>query len=423
VAANVIMPKLGMGMKEGTVVEWKKAVGDTVNKGDIVVVISSEKIEMEVEAPADGVLLNIAVPAGDVVPIGTALGQIGQPGEKIEESKAEMLSAVPANDNRTESKVKLEREQVKAVPAAERGKNSVKISPVARKMASAAGLDIEEVIGTGPNGRITKEDVEKAIEHKKKSEAAPAQQVVSLETHRQSVGASGKEAHTIPIAGMRKVIAQRMHESLQNSAQLTITMRVDVTDLLALKKQAAADIESGQEAAGKLTVTDFIARAVVCALAKHPQMNSAYTENGIETYNHVHLGIAVALEKGLVVPVIRNAERMSVLELSHAISDLSRRARENRLSSEEMSGSTFTITNLGSYSVEVFTPILNPPEAGILGVGKAHDMPVYIGELLHRRSILPLSLTFDHRVLDGAPAAQFLQTVKEYLEHPYRMLL
>lgn len=416
-AADVIMPKLGMGMKEGTVVEWKKAAGDEVNKGDVVVVISSEKIEMEVEAPVDGVLLEIAVEAGEVVPIGTAIGHIGHSGEQVVKAATPTASSAPQqlSEQETEEQTSNVSESSSSMPILR--KAGVKISPVARKIAVAAGLNIEGLAGTGPGGRITKEDVEKAIQEGKNGEVATTQQVVSLEAHHEDA------AQLVPMNGMRKIIAERMHESLRNSAQLTMTMRVDVTDLLALKKQAANQVENSREAGDRLTVTDFIARAVVRALQEHVQMNSTYTRHGIETYSHVHLGIAVALENGLVVPVIRHAERMSVLELSRTIRNLSQRARKNQLNPEEMSGSTFTITNLGAYHIETFTPILNPPETGILGVGVAHDMPVYVGDLLHRRSLLPLSLTFDHQVLDGAPAAAFLHTIKEYLEHPYRMLL
>jgi pyruvate dehydrogenase E2 component (dihydrolipoamide acetyltransferase) len=224
---------------------------------------------------------------------------------------------------------------------------------------------------------------------------------------------------------MRKVIATRMLESLQQSAQLTMTAKVDLTELLSLQKQLAVEIERRQE--GKLTVTDFIARAVVLSLKKHKQLNSAYFANQqearIETYGHVHLGIAVALEKGLVVPVIRHADTLTLLEISKAIKSLGERARNNQLSGDEMKGSTFTISNLGAYGVEYFTPVLNPPEAGILGVGAIEAVPMYRGEELTRCSLLPLSLTFDHRVLDGAPAAQFLGSVKDYLEHPYTLLL
>ncbi|AMA72068.1 dihydrolipoamide acetyltransferase family protein [Aneurinibacillus thermoaerophilus] len=412
-ATEIIMPKLGMGMKVGTVVEWKKNIGDSVQKGDIVVVISSEKIEMEVESPADGVVLDMSAQNGEVVPVGEVIGYIGVEGEKV--GSVETPEALFVKGGEQVAASSETAVQVVAPPK----KSQVKISPVARKMAEAAGLDIATLVGTGPQGRITKEDVEKAIES--------AAQTSSTKDGKQAVLTGEQEKpesaaiERTPVGGMRKVIATRMFESLQQSAQLTISMSADVSDLLRLRKQVLSDVQERYEV--KLTVTDFIARAVVLALLKHKQMNSAYIEDNIHTYGNVHLGIAVALEKGLVVPVIRNAERCSVIELSQAMKSLSHKARNGQLSAEEMKGSTFTITNLGAYGVELFTPVLNPPEAGILGVGSIQDTPVYIGDSLERRRLLPLSLTFDHRVLDGAPAAEFLATVKRYLEQPHTMLL
>ncbi|MEH7108714.1 dihydrolipoamide acetyltransferase family protein, partial [Bacillus sp. JJ1764] len=230
-----------------------------------------------------------------------------------------------------------------------------------------------------------------------------------------------EEAQQIPVSGIRKVIAGRMYDSLQKTAQLTINMKADVTDLISLQKQIAQTVQNRYDQ--KLTVTDFIARAVVLSLQKHGEMNSAYIDDKIHLFKNVHLGMAVALEKGLVVPVIRNAESCSLIDLSRNIKIIAQKARQAQLSIEEMQGSTFTISNLGAYGVEHFTPVLNPPETGILGVGAVYDTPTYMGENLERRSILPLSLTFDHRVLDGAPAAEFLQTIKQYLEEPITMLL
>jgi pyruvate dehydrogenase E2 component (dihydrolipoamide acetyltransferase) len=424
-ANEVIMPKLGMGMKEGTVVKWLKDVGDPVQKGDAVVVISSEKIEMEVEAPDDGILLEIVVPEGEVVPVGTAIGYIGTPGEKVgmEEKSQSSFAAkeqVAAVAESTQSVATL-------TPPVKTSK--VKITPIARKMAEAAGLDIETLVGTGPQGRITKEDVEKAIEDRtllSQTQASIQVQQLSLENKSaladlaQEMEEDQTHAERNVVSGMRKVIAARMHESLQQSAQLSMTMTADVSDLLMIQRRAAEEVYNRYEL--KLTITDFIARAVVFALQQHKQMNSAWIDDSIYTYPYVHLGIAVALEKGLVVPVIRHAERLTLIELAKEIKSLGRRARSGQLNPEEMKGSTFTITNLGAYGVEVFTPVLNPPEAGILGVGAIQDAPVYIGESLQRRHLLPLSLTFDHRVLDGAPAAQFLATVKRYLEQPYSLL-
>ena len=426
-AVEVIMPKLGMSMVEGTVIAWKKKVGDPVAKGERIVDISSEKIEMELEAPEDGVLLAIIVNDGEVVPYGTVLGYVGQSGEKLETS-AQPAAGSTQNQEVAATAVAEVQEQAAPSPAARKG-SSPKISPVAKKMAEEAGLQWELIVGTGPQGRITKEDVEKAL-----ASGAAVQPVATVSS---SAAASTPDpapvntaslqelVESTAVTGMRKVIATRMLESLQQSAQLTMTAKIDVTDLLSLQKQLAAETERRQE--GKLTVTDFIARAVVLSLKKHKQMNSAYLTDGqdarIETYGHVHLGIAVALEKGLVVPVIRHADTLSLLEISKAIKSLGERARNNQLGGDEMKGSTFTISNLGAYGVEHFTPVLNPPEAGILGVGAIEAVPVYRGEELLRRSLLPLSLTFDHRVLDGAPAAQFLASVKDYLENPYSLLL
>lgn len=425
-ASEVIMPKLGMGMEEGTVVEWKKDVGDPVKKGDVVVVISSEKIELEVEAADDGILLDIVVPNGESVPVGTVIGYIGTPGEKVGDEEKRQASFT------ADEQVAAVAESAQSVATLESPvkKSKVKITPIARKMAEAAGLDIEKIVGTGPQGRITKEDVEKAIANQT-NQAPPSSSSVhekpispkneSARVDRaQNIVEDNTPAESKLVSGMRKVIATRMYESLQQSAQLSITMTADVSDLLVLQKQTAEDVLSRYEL--KLTVTDFIARAVVLALQQHKQMNSAWIGDSIHTYSHVHLGIAVALDNGLVVPVIRHAERRTFIELAKEIKSLGRRARSGQLNPDEMKGSTFTITNLGAYGVEVFTPILNPPETGILGVGAVQVAPVYIGESLQRRSLLPLSLTFDHRVLDGAPAAQFLATVKRYLEQPYSLL-
>ncbi|WP_018663159.1 dihydrolipoamide acetyltransferase family protein [Heyndrickxia acidiproducens] len=401
---EVVMPKLGMAMKEGTVSQWNKTEGDPVKKGDPIANINSEKIEMEIESPADGRVLKISVSEGEGVPPGTVICYIGDENEKV-----------PANQTPVKEPEKTEqKDETSAAQPAEitktplrQEKERIKISPVARKMAAAANLNIADLKGTGPGGRITKEDVQRELKANKERTAAKQPAL--------------EQPKRIPVAGMRKVIADRMQNSLQSTAQLTITMKADVTELVALQKQAKETVV--KRYGNKLTITDFIARAVVLALKQHPNMNSAYIEDEIRTYPQVHLGIAVALEKGLVVPVIRNADSKQLIELSKEIKAKAKAARENNLSGDEMQGSTFTISSLGASGVEFFTPILNPPEAGILGVGVVTDEAVFVGETIEKRSRLPLSLTFDHRVLDGAPAAAFLQTVKQYLEEPITMLL
>lgn len=410
-AVEVVMPKLGMAMKEGTVSIWNKEVGDSVGKGEPIASVNSEKIEIDVESPSEGTVLKITVPEGEGVPPGTVICYIGTPGEDIDATIVEEISE-PVKENKaipipqSESSV-----TTKTFPG------RVKISPVAKKMAEAAKLDIEKTSGTGPGGRITKEDVQEAIKNSRELDTPPRPEPVNIVVQAQPI----IESKQIPVSGIRKVIAERMYNSLRNSAQLTMNMKVDVTDLITLQKQTAETVQSRYQ--NKLTVTDFIARAVVLSLQEHGQMNSAYLDGKIHLHKSVHLGMAVALEKGLVVPVIRDADKCSLIELSGNIKDCAARARQGQISNEEMLGSTFTISNLGAYGIDHFTPILNSPETGILGVGAVNDIPVYKGEKIERRSILPLSLTFDHRVLDGAPAAGFLQTVKKYLEEPITMLI
>ncbi|MGM0957382.1 MAG: dihydrolipoamide acetyltransferase family protein [Bacillota bacterium] len=375
-AVEVVMPKLGMSMKEGTVSVWNKGVGEAVNKGESIASINSEKIEMEIESPAEGTILDIKVSEGEGVPPGTVICYIGEGNEQVEEKK----------ERDVQSKPKKERK---------------KISPVARKIANSANLDIDTLVGTGPGGRITKADVLHAL-----PERAEKKQ---------------NETEHQPVNTMRKTIASRMMESLQTSAQLTITMKADVTKLTNLQQQLNETAIARHDT--KLTMTDFVAKATILSLLQHPAMNSQYQNERVETFEYVHLGIAAALENGLAVPVIRHAERLELIELAKTIKLYGKKAREGKLLHDEIEGSTFTITNLGAYGVEHFTPILNPPEAGILGVGTMYETPVYREDELCKGTILPLSLTFDHRVLDGAPASAFLSTVKAYLEEPISILL
>lgn len=375
-AVEVVMPKLGMSMKEGTVSVWNKEVGETVNKGESIASINSEKIEMEIESPAEGTILDIKVPEGEGVPPGTVICYIGEGNEQVKEKKERDIQPKPKKERK-------------------------KISPVARKMANSANLDIDTLVGTGPGGRITKEDVLNALPERKETK--------QNETEHQSMNM------------MRKTIASRMMESLQTSAQLTITMKADVTKLTNLQQQLNETAIARYET--KLTITDFIAKAAILSLLEHPAMNSQYHNGVVETFENVHLGIAAALDNGLAVPVIQHAERLTLIELAKSIKLYGKKAREGKLLHDEIRGSTFTITNLGAYGVEHFTPILNPPEAGILGIGTMYDTPVYREDELCKGTILPLSLTFDHRVLDGAPASAFLSTVKAHLEEPISILL
>ncbi|MCR6597357.1 2-oxo acid dehydrogenase subunit E2 [Bacillus halotolerans] len=397
-AVKVVMPKLGMAMKQGEVSIWNKKVGDPVEKGESIASIQSEKIEMDIEAPEKGTLIDIKVKEGEEVPPGTAICYIGNANESVQEETEEPAAEVSRQAN--PQPPKQENKPANTI------KDRLKISPVARKIAEKAGLDLKNLKGTGPGGRIVKDDVTKALSEQKREQAEPV---------------SEQKAQETPVTGMRKVIASRMQESLANSAQLTITMKADITKLAALQKQLSPTAE--ERHGTKLTITHFVSRAAVLALQSHPMLNSFYKNERIITHPHVHLGMAVALEKGLVVPVIRHAEKLPLIELAKTISENAKKAREGRAGSEELQGSTFSITNLGASGVEHFTPILNPPETGILGIGASYDTPVFQGEEIVRGTILPLSLTFDHRTCDGAPAAEFLKTIKTYLEEPATLIL
>lgn len=398
-AVEVVMPKLGMAMKEGIITSWNIKAGDNVAKGELIASINSEKIETEIEAPADGTVLDIAVSEDEGVPPGTVICYIGKPNEKVE-----MQESTHVIEEKTFN-IEVQTVQNQEPNGKEVAKQRIKISPVAKKIAKSENLDIKVLVGTGPGGRITKVDVLKALEVRG----------IVPEISEQ------EESNVIPVTGMRKAIANRMHASLQNSAQLTLTMKVDVTDLVALHKEIAKVVQKRYD--NKLTITDFVSRAAVLALGEHKEMNSAYIDDAIHQFEHVHLGMAVALEKGLIVPAIRFANNLSLVELSKEIKNVAQKARTGSLSSDDMHGTTFTISNLGSFGIEYFTPVLNTPETGILGIGAIEHVPVYKGKKLKKGSMLPLSLTFDHRVLDGAPAAAFLRTIKHYLEEPITILL
>lgn len=415
-AVEIIMPKMGMGMEEGTVVEWLKQKGDPVKKGESVVSISSDKIEKDLEAPEEGVLIDIEADVDDVVPIGHALGYIGALGEEVGTESATVPEAEPKKE-----------ESVAAAPQPEASPEQVpvstdeprlRVSPAARRLAKIANVDLATVTGTGPMGRITKADVAEVQAQKAQepiADAKPAQEAAPAQTAAPLSGTAKK------VTGMRKVISERMFNSLQQTAQLTLQTTVDVTELIAFQKKAREAYQINDEV--RLTITDFIAKAVINALLEHKAMNSLYEGDTITTFDDVHLGVAVALDEGLVVPVIEDADKKSLSAISREIRKASKASRGNELNQLKLSGSTFTITSLGTSGVGFFTPVINPPEVGILGVGTISQQPVYFGDELKKRSMMPLSLTFDHRAIDGAPAATFLATVKANLEAPFKLVL
>ena len=412
-ATEVVLPKLGLTQDEGTIVRWAKAEGSRVTKGEPLFEVLTDKATIEVEAPASGTLLRILVPEGATAPVATPIAVIGEPGERIGGAPAPPAAAgQPAPAPAAVSA---------GVPAAlaRAGDGRVRVSPRARALASAHGVDLRALRGSGPDGRVIERDVQRALEGGTRvAPGAPSPGAVAAA----SPGPAAPGVSSAVSARLRALIARRMTESLQGTAQLTLTTDADMAEASRLRDEVGAELE--RRGGVRPTYTDLVVRAAAIALRDHPRLNARWTADGVRPMPEIHIGVAVALDEGLVVPVIRSADRATLAQISASLRDLSDRARALRLRPEEMEGGTFTITNLGMYDVDAFTPILNPPEAAILGAGRVHRRPVAAGDdRVEVRPVMVLSLTFDHRVVDGAPAAQFLQRVKYVLEHPYLLLL
>lgn len=397
---SIVMPKLGMTMTKGTIVEWLKNPGDTISKGEEIVTISSEKLTSEVEAPASGVLFKIIKEANEEVPVGEIIGIIG---ENIEEfSSSSIVDTTNDLHEKKEYPLSNDKEQ-------DPFKKRFRISPAARKRAKELGVDTLQVTGTGPKGRITRRDIEKAAK-----EAGTTKK--RLQTTR------SPETETQMLSSMRSTIAKRMHKSITSTAQLTLHRKAEIDTLIKFQNNIRQEV-SQNDLNVRLTLTVFLAKAVILSLKEMPIMNRHLVDNTLYQYDDIHLGIATSLDEGLVVPVVKNADKLSLGALAEAISTVTKKARNSKADPNELTGSTFTLTNLGSQGVEYFTPILNPPESGILGVGAfSEELKLINGKVVSVKRI-PLSLTFDHRVLDGVPAADFLARIVYYLEHPYLLVL
>ncbi|MFD0825421.1 dihydrolipoamide acetyltransferase family protein [Neobacillus sp. M.A.Huq-85] len=367
---EVRLPQTSEDDLESVIVFWHKSEGDTVNEGDVLVEVQTEKAVFEIEAEESGVLYEIRVPRSEVAGVGQVLATIAPsastPIEKIDQQ-----------------------EKVESTEQSSESSQFVKVSPRIRRLARDLGVDLAIVKGTGRNGHITEEDLHQAV----KQESRP-------------------DFKSVPIVGVRKTIAKRMSESLVSTAQLTETAWADVT-LLAEERSHRID---------KVSWNDLLLFAVAKSLKQNPNINAHVFEEEIRQYEKVHLGVAVDTEDGLYVPVIKNADELSLLQLRDRVRELVEKVIQHRITPEELSGGTFTVTNLGSFGIQFFTPILNLPEAAILGVGKIEtDLTLKNGQITERKR-LPLSLTFDHRAIDGAPAAKFIQTLIGYLEEPARLL-
>jgi pyruvate dehydrogenase E2 component (dihydrolipoamide acetyltransferase) len=397
VATQVILPRLGQGMESGTIVRWLKAEGDTVAKGEPLFELDTDKVTQEVEAEASGVLLKIAVAEGEV-PVGKTVAFIGGEGEAVPE-----LDTSPEGppSNKVSQALSEVPETPKPVAEPQAGTNGrVKASPLARRLAREKGLDLQEIHGTGPEGRIVADDIERAGTGTPK----PASDKVS-----QATFVPG-EVERVPLTSIRRTIARRLTEAWQ----------IPVFQLQASADMTAANalVEKLRERDVRVTVTDVLTKVAASALMRHREVNAEFAEDAIVLHPTANVGIAVAAPQGLVVPVIRSAERLSLAEIAAARADIVGRARDNKLRAGDLEGGTFTISNLGMYAVESFTAVLNPPQAAIVAVGATEDRVVPRDGELVVRPMLTLTATFDHRAVDGAPAAAFLQTLKESIEDP-----
>ena len=453
---EIYLVKVGMTMTEGMVAQWYIADGDTVNQGEMLYALETEKVNLDVDAEVSGIVKH-QVESGVMLEPGDIVGYVFESGEKIPD-EMQATSAEVEHEAKAISQARIESSQGPAQEKPEMAIGSVKSSPAARRLARENGIDLTQVQGTGPGGRIIGADV---VAAKSKGVDAPAREVKASPLARRlaaergidlgSIKGSGPGGRvtkadldtvvtdssssggsvsrtkmgvvpgdTVPVQGMRRTIAQRMHASLQSSAQLSMDMEAIMDDAFKLREQLVAEWESEGI---RPSYTDLVVKAAAVALLKHPRMNSIFTEKEITLLREYHIGIAVALPEGLVVPVIRHADKLTLKEIAIESKRLATAAKEGSPGLDDYAGGTFTISTLGMFGVDSFTPIINEPQSGILGVNRIFDGVEWDGDRPIKTKKMNLSLTWDHRVLDGAPAAEFLSEVTSLLSAPYRLLV
>ena len=379
---EIKMPQLGLTMENGLVAEWLKHEGDAVSAGEPIVLIETDKLSSEIICEEDGVLLKILVEEGNDIPVQTVLAYVGQPGEEIAPQGA-------------------------ADPSGEATETRIPISPYAKKTAAELGVDYQQIQGTGPNNRIVHEDI--VNEAKRMNAAAPAPVAAAKPAPADEV---------IRMTGMRKAISDRMLKAHTEIPPVTQTIKVDVTELMRFRKEV-------QESTGmKFSVNDFVLKATAKALEEHRNILVSLDGNQIIQKSQINLGVAVSVDGGLIVPVIRNADQLTLKGISESVKDLANRARNNQLSADEYQGSTFSVSNLGMYGIDSFTPIINQPNAAILGVCAAQPVLAMDDEgKLYQKQVMKLCMTFDHRLLDGAEVGKFQMTLRDLLEKPLNIIL
>jgi pyruvate dehydrogenase E2 component (dihydrolipoamide acetyltransferase) len=456
-ASEIVLPQWGMEMQDGTIVRWLKQEGDTVAEGEPIVEVETAKLQTELESTTSGILSRIVAQEGQIVPIRGVLCVIAEPGEELAPSAAPAAPASASSAPATQT--------TPAANGAGTGVPGVQVVPAARRLARERGIDLAQVRGSGPGGRIVVADVEAALQATAAPAASPqsaGERVPVVPAARRlarendidlaTVSGSGPQGRiliedveaaiaarsspapaapqpsadgVVPLTGIRGAVATRMLQSIQTTAQVTLTTEALVSEAMQLRRGLSR--HHAEQAGGGIGPLPLVVKATAEALKRHPRMNAIETatadgEAQVQMLSEINIGLAVALEEGLVTPVIRGADGKSLAQLAAENRDLAARTREGRTRPEEISGGTFTITNLGANDIDGFTPIINPPQVGILGVGRVVEKPVIRDGQIAKGSTMYLSLTFDHRVVDGAPAAEFLQTVKRLLEDPWWMV-
>ena len=436
-ATKVVMAQLSPTMEEGRLVEWKVSEGDEVQQGDVVAEIETDKANMDVEALGSGVLRKIVVQEGETVPVGALIGVIAGAdediGDLLQEAEAEAAGSGAAAAGEGDEGERREPEEERAAPRApgseaapageapvtavagggegRRDGGRLRASPVARRMAEDEGLDLSRIEGSGPGGRIVKADVEGALE----SGAA-------ARGGRTAAGPARLAEETVQLSQMRKAIARRLAQSLGPVPHFFLTTEIDMGRALELRAELNEQIGGGEEGAPKVGVNDLLLKAAAEALVRHPEINASWGEGEIRRHGRVDLGIAVALDDGLITPVLRDADRKGLVRIASESAELIDRARRRKLDPDEYQGATFSVSNLGMFPIEEFTAIINPPEAAILAVGRTAEKSVVVdGEIVVRRR-MRVTMSCDHRVIDGATGARFLETFKGMLENPLAML-
>lgn len=437
-ATKVHMEALSPTMEEGQVVRWLKSEGDEVAQGDILAEIETDKATMELVARGDGILRKILSGEGAAVPVGEVIAVIGAPDEDIDDivagaggtatataptgdeaageddaAAAEARADAPGEDAAPPTAGRADGAPSsgngQAQPARTEGR--VKASPVAKRLAEEHGIDLASVAGSGPGGRVIKRDVEQAA----KAGPAPAEGAPATQP-----AASGPEYVDVPLTQIRKTIARRLTESLGPIPHFFLTVDVDMGRVLDARKRVNRILESR---GAKASINDFVVKATAMALTHHPECNAWWQGDSVRQFNHVHIGIAVAVPDGLITPVVRNAHMKGLAQIGAEIREMAGRAQEKKLKPDEYTGSTFSISNLGMFGIEEFTAVINPPEAGILAVGAVEERPVVEDGQVVTRSRMRITMSCDHRVIDGATGARFLETLKAFLEEPAAVLI